>query len=572
MPNIFYSLNLGIRSLSAQQTAVDICGHNIANINTPNYTRQRAILSPSAPNVFETLQIGTGVDVSRIQQLRDNYAVSKIKLHKSILAYATRKHSFLAEVEQSLASPNAQHLGEAMTELWEGFEKVGNNPESLAQRENLAQKAEALADSIRSQYEVFRSQQDEANAEVNDLVTQINSLAGQIAELNSQVTATEVGGLSNANDARDRRDRALEELAQLINITTIEDEAGSVTVFVGNNKVLVSHSTHNSLVVRRNTANYGYFDVYWSDGHSQRNVTDHITGGKLGADIQARDSLIPSFIQDLDTLAAGLIREVNRRHSLGYAQRSSTSARGGYAVYSSTLVLNDALNIGRPYLPYNSQAGSFKIAITKDGETVETIAVSVDPETQSLEDVVAAINSGTTHLTASVSQNRLQLTAAEGYRFVLGEDTGGVLAQLGLNVFFTGFDAATISVAQPVADDPTLIAAGSSFAVGDGANALWVSQLADAPALGEGTTTFSEHFNASVARAGNMTSAADFTVKQEQDSVDFYQNLRDQTSGVSEDEEMANLLMYQHAYRSIAHFVSVINSMIETVMKQLGGL
>jgi len=174
-------------------------------------------------------------------------------------------------------------------------------------------------------------------------------------------------------------------------------------------------------------------------------------------------------------------------------------------------------------------------------------------------------------LTASISQNSLQITGDNGHEFVVGKDTGGVLAQLGVNVLLTGFDSSDIQVADAVAEDPTLVAAGATFTSGDGENALLLSMLADEAVLNDGTATFGDFFNSVVTRAGNESASANFEVKQETDNVNYYDGLKQQTAGVSIDEEMANLIVYQHAYNSAAYFVSVVNSMIDTVLQELGG-
>ncbi len=567
MTNIFSILNIGVRSLAAQQTAINICGHNIANINTPNYTRQAAVLSSSTPSRLGLLQVGTGATIAQIVQYRDTYALSKVNLHKGLLAYSERKYSFISEVEQSLVSANAQHLGESLTEFWQAVEQVGNGPEGAAERQNLAQTAERLTSAIRAQNAKFRNQRTFANDEVAQIVERINQLTTEIAELNIGITASYGDEMTHANDLTDRRAEALDQLSQLIDFDMIED----VTIFVGDNRMLVSRDQRSTLVCRNNVNNNSFYDIYWDDGNSQHNITSFIDGGKLGANLEARDEMIVSFVEELDELTTTLLKTVNRAHSMGFALRDQTSVTGAYAVYSSTIALNDALNLeGGSNLAYDSEAGTFNITITQGGQIVQSVTVTVDPDVDSLQDVVAMINSSTTLLSASVSQNRLEITGVGDHEFVVGKDTGGVLAQLGVNVLLTGFDSYDIQVADAIAEDPTLIAAGATFCAGDGENALSLSMLADELLLNDETATFAEFFNSMATRAGNQTTTADFEVKHEMDNLDFYENLREQTSGVSVDEELANLVMYQQAYNSTAHFISVVNSMIDTVLEKLG--
>ncbi len=571
MTNIFSILNIGVRSLAAQQIAINICGHNIANINTPNYTRQSAVISSSMPNRLGLLQVGTGAQVTHILQYRDSYALSKVNLHKGMLAYSERKYSFISEVEQSLVSVNAQHLGESLTEFWQAIEQVGNNPESTPDRQNLAQTAKRLTSAIRAQNAKFRNQRTFSNNEITQTVERINQLTTEIAELNVGITASYGSEMTHANDLTDRRAEALDQLSELIDFNMIEDDHGSVTIFVGDNRMLVSRDQRNELVCRNNVDNNSFYDIYWDDGNSQRNITSFIDSGKLGANIEARDEMIVSYMTELDELTTTLLKTINRAHSMGFALRDQTSVLGEYAVYSSTIALNNALNLdGGSNLAYDSEAGTFNITITSGGEIVQSVTVAVDPDVDSLQDVVNRINSSTTLLTASVSQNRLEITGVGDHEFAVGKDTGGVLAQLGVNVLLTGFDSYDIQVADAIANDPTLIAAGATFTPGDGENALTLSMLADELLLNGETATFAEFFNSMVTRAGNEATTADFEVKHEFDNLDFYEGLREQTSGVSIDEELASLVMYQQAYNSTAHFISVVNSMINTVLQKLG--
>ncbi|HUT04420.1 MAG TPA: flagellar hook-associated protein FlgK [bacterium] len=572
MSDIFSLLNIGVRSLTAQQTAINICGHNIANVNTPNYSRQSAVFSSSSPEQLGLLQIGTGTDITQIMQYRDEYAISKANLHKGLLAFAERKHSFISEIEQSLVSTNAQHLGDTLTEFWQSCEQVGNSPEGAAERQNLVQTADRLTSAIRAQNARFSDQRTFANDEVSQTVEQINNLAKKIAELNVGITSASGGEMTHANDLIDRRSEALDELSKLIDFNMLEDDRGGVTIFVGDNRTLVSADQRNTLVCRNNVDNNGLYDVYLDDGNSQHNITSRIAGGRLGADLEARDEMVVSYMADLDELTTTLLKTVNRAHSMGFALRDQTSVTGAYSVYSSTIALNDALNLeGGSNLAYDSEAGTFNITITQDGEIVQSVTVAVDPNTDSLQDVVDRINSSTTYLTASISQNSLQITGDDGHEFVVGKDTGGVLAQLGVNVLLTGFDSSDIQVADAVAEDPTLVAAGATFTSGDGENALLLSMLADKQLLNDGTATFGDFFNSVVTRAGNESASAEFEVNRETDNVNYYDGLKQQTAGVSIDEEMANLIVYQQAYNSAAYFVSVVNSMINTVLQELGG-
>ncbi|MBN2207882.1 MAG: flagellar hook-associated protein FlgK [Candidatus Coatesbacteria bacterium] len=571
MTNVFSLLNMGVNSLAAQQMAINICGHNIANVNTPNYSRQEAVLTSSSPNCLGLLQIGTGADIAQVVQYRDAYALSQVNLHGGLQAFWDRKNSFISEIEQSLVSTNAQDLGETMTEFWQAVEQVGNGPEGSAERQNLVQTAQQLTSAIRGLNAELNSQRTFANYETSQIVESVNQLAAKIAELNTGITASNANQATPANDLIDRRARALDELSKLIDYNAIEDNQGAVTVFVGDNRTLVSRDQYNKLVCRANVENSSFNDVYLDDRNSQHNITSFIDGGKLGADIQARDKMIVSYLDELDELTKTLLKTVNQAHSKGYALRDQSNVTGAYAVYGSTIALNDALNLqGGSNLAYDSEAGTFNITITQGGETVQSVTVAVDPNVDSLQDVVNRINSSTTLLVANVSQNKLQITGLDDHQFVLGKDTGGVLAQLGVNVLLTGFDSHDIQVAAPIAEDPTLIAAGATFSTGDGENALALSKLADKPLLKGGTATLNEFFDSMATRAGNEASTADFQLTQETDNVSFYENLRDQTSGVSLDEELANLVTYQQAYNSTAHFISVVNSMIQTVLDKLG--
>ncbi|MFW5722328.1 MAG: flagellar hook-associated protein FlgK [Desulfohalobiaceae bacterium] len=303
-----------------------------------------------------------------------------------------------------------------------------------------------------------------------------------------------------------------------------------------------------------------------------------LTGGSLAGNLAMRDLFAGKYADTLDAFAEGLIWEVNRIHSQGAGLDTFTSVTGTNQVVnpdvalggaSSGLVFGDRLQAGNMTLHVYDSAG--QVSDTHQLDFPENF----DPAVHSLDDLAAELD-GLDNVSASVINNRLSISASDGHSLAFGTDTTGLLAALGVNTFFSGTDAATLTVSPEVLGNTNLINAGHVNGAGesnpgDNQTALSIAQLQHekvALRSGGSTTqqTLQSFYNSLVSGIGTDLQGARFSYQQEHALAQELHSAQEAVAGVNLDEEMSSLIKYQHAYRAAAKLIVTADEMLDTVL------
>jgi len=332
MASIYGVLQVGKQALVTQQEALNATAHNISNVNTPGYSRQRVMMETSAPITTGAGQVGTGVTVSGIERVYDRYLTDQISNENETLGRWEAEKGGLERVEVVFDETSGYGLNQSMGEFWNAWQDLANNPSGQTERQMLLGAGEALAASFQQVFNDLTDIQTELDGNISQTVSDINVKAGQIAEINQKIVQIEANG-STANDFRDERDVLIKELSGMIDITASEEDNGNITITLGDGGILVEGSTSYSLST--NTNALGFSDVIWKD--SGVVINSSISGGNLKGWLEVRDVTIPGYKSDLETLVNSVINEVNTAHSSGYGLDGST----GNNFFTGTLVGND---------------------------------------------------------------------------------------------------------------------------------------------------------------------------------------------------------------------------------------
>jgi len=319
MSSLFGILELARGSLLAHKLALNVTGNNIANVETPGYTRQRVDLEP-APPVNSTIgQLGTGVLAADVHRLRDRFLDERFWRENHLLGRWETLEKHLTQVEALFNEVDVKGLMGFLEDFWEGWNDLANNPEDRATRILLIEKARALVETFHRLDRELVEQQRGLDSEIAQKVDRINTLAQQIADLNEKISQVEAGG-GEAGVLRDQRDSLIDELSKIVDVKTLEKADGSVEVLLGS-RSLVHDGRANSLALKLTSDNgrVRISEVVWSGGG-----TLELSGGELKGLIEIRDELIPSFQKDLDQLAEGLVTAINTLHRQGYGLDGST--------------------------------------------------------------------------------------------------------------------------------------------------------------------------------------------------------------------------------------------------------
>jgi flagellar hook-associated protein 1 FlgK len=380
---------------------------------------------------------------------------------------------------------------------------------------------------------------------------------------------------NNANDLRDLRDQLLNKLSEFAPITVIEQPNGQVDVRIFGTGVVVGIRVAPFEVVSDPEDPTGLYQIINSIERSRILTADFDTG-RLGSLIQARNEMVPSMIDQIDTLANTLISEVNRMHSGSIGLESFNSLTSALSVSNPTEDLADL------DLDFPAQAGSFVIRVTNANQVVQNLfTVNFDPTVDSLTDLAARIDAidgtagpGGGEISAIVTtDNQLQITSNGTYRFTFQGDTSHVLETLGLNTFFSGSDSHSIAISEFIADaDLGLrrIAASATGAPGDNGGALQLAGLQNALIADGRTTTLGDSYRRTIAELGVRAQRNTTEFEASTSSLSDLKERQESVSGVSIDEESINLIKYQQAFAASARYITTVDSLIDRVINGLG--
>ncbi len=340
MSNIYGILQLAGNALMTHQQAINVTGNNIANVNTPGYSRQRLILAASVIPYTALGPIGNGVEAVEVERIYDRFIGVQINNESQSLGRWEAQKQILESIEVVFNESFGTGLSEAMNEFWNAWQDLSMNPSGQTEREVLISISENLATIFNQKYAELESSQQGIDANIKGAVGEVNQLVAQIADLNQKIIDTETNG-STANEYRDQRDLVLKELSELIDINSFEDANGAVKVTLSGGLTLVDGTSHRSLSTQINSST-GLVDVLWvgSDGNTV-DITNSISGGKLSGWLEVRDVTIPDYISRLNDLASTLMQEVNAVHSSGFGLDGST----GYDFFAGTDASDMQINI-----------------------------------------------------------------------------------------------------------------------------------------------------------------------------------------------------------------------------------
>ncbi len=567
MSGITHVLDMAARALMSEQVGIEVTSHNVTNVNTPGYSRQRVNFETAGPLPSPWGPLGDGVKVQGIDRAFDPFITARLDEASSTLNEYQARQAYLEQVTSLFNETNEAALNDRLSEFWAAWQDLADNPAGPGERQTLLQNALSLCENLNYQADSLVQERTSLVQQVGPMLSEINAHAARIAELNREIQGVEANG-QLANDLRDQRQLELAGLSELTGIRYYTSKDGMINVSLANGVTLVQGPSAWTLE----------YDITSSDtvailfngpGGVQKDITDGLAGGKLAALLTVRDQLIPQYQDQLDNLAQDLIIAINGQHSQGAGLELFSSVTGSYAVNDPADPLNNT------DLPFGDliTAGSFEIHVERDGVHLAGGTIAVAPG-MSLNDLIAAINTNadvSPYVTASLDGNHLQISAnLASDTLGFARDSSRVLTSLGLNTFFTGDQAYTLTVNPWVLDQPEYIAVGQidldgARAVGDNRNALSLADLADAP-VGPGNLTFADAYRRLVTEIGLDTEQAGQEALFQGKLVEQLTQMRDAVSGVSLDEELSNLIKYQRAYQAAARLISVADELYQTLL------
>lgn len=456
----FSAINTAMSGLQAQQAALEVTGQNVANVNTPGYHRQEAVLAsrPPASSAAGTFTpfgalVGNGVEVTTIRRMQSQYVQQQMQSAQGQVGYWTTTQSNLQQIEATLSPGTGSDLSSMLDSFFTAWQGLASNPEQATLSDGVRAAGINLATALNS----AAAQLDTASATIDDnlvsRVDRLNSLADQVADLNAQIAVAKSSG-HTANDLQDQRATLMQEMGTLAGVSSLSSDEGSSIVNIGGRPLVQGTEAYHLKVAQGD----GGAQIVWEDD----GASAKIQSGEMGALLNVRDQVIPGYTAQLDGLASALATAVNTLHRQGMVGTGQ-------------------------------QAGDF----------------------------------------------------------------------------FTGTTAGSIQVSDAIRADASQIASSRVTGVpGDGGLATDIAALSRQALIGKLTLNQSAQYV--VGQIGTAVKSAKTNQQANNAALQQYTTQEQAVSGVSLDEEMANLLVYQRAYDASAKVVSVADAMLQTLLEHMG--
>jgi flagellar hook-associated protein 1 FlgK len=622
-------LNTSVSGLLAFQKAIDTTSHNIANVGTEGYTRQRTELVTQSPTPSGNGYIGSGVTVSTTRRVYDNLLAEGVRTSSSSFG---NLNAYAGQMEKlsSLFANTTTGITATLQKFASALQGVANNPSSVSSRQVLLSEANGLTERLKNYDTQLSTSDAQIESTIKAEAADVNALSKGIADLNTQIAAgiAKTGG-QPPNDLLDQRDKLLDQLSTHITLSTVAQADGQVNVFIGNGQALVVGGVGATVTTISDPYNASRHGLALSAGGATAvDITKSLSGGTLGGVLDFRNNVLDATRNQLGRISVALASAVNNQHGEGM---DLNGALGG-----------NFFGVGAPQvLPNGNNTGTGTVAVTRGNVGALTDADYFITKTATgwslqREDTGAAVamtGAGTAASpfvadglsivvggTAATNDRFLILptaNAASGMSVLVTDPAkiaaaapirtsaaaantgnGSISAGSVLNasnaalrstatIAFTAANTYSINGAgsftyipgSPIAANGWQVeitgspAVGDKFTVsdnasgtGDNRNAQLLSDALDSRVLDGGTASVNDAVNRVVGNIGVVTRQAQTSRDAQQIVKQEAVSARDSVSGVNLDEEAANLIKYQQAYQAAAHLISVAQTLFDSIL------
>ncbi|MBV1921460.1 MAG: flagellar hook-associated protein FlgK [Pseudomonadales bacterium] len=397
-------MNIAVSSLVSQKTALGTVGHNIANVNTAGYSRQDVQFGTNQADVFGGEFFGTGTNVSAIRRIANEFITEQSRRDTQNNSSFNAYYEYAIRVD-TLLGDDATAITPTLSNFFDSVNDVSNDPASVPARQVLLSEGEALANRFNSVYSQVALQNDTLNADLESTTAQITAIAAQIGNLNNSIqTSGAVGGVGGSpNDLLDSRDEKLRELSELVGISVINNDDGTVNVTLGTGQALVVGVQSFQLNASSTMTGVTRHEVSLSSGNSTVLIGQGLSGGRLGGLLAVREQLIDPVFNELGRMGLAISDAFNSQHQLGVdlngnlgreffsdinansselSRVSVSSTNVGTTSLSVTIDDTNALSTNNYELRYSTGTGNYTLRETSSNTLVSTItAPAIIPAT-----------------------------------------------------------------------------------------------------------------------------------------------------------------------------------------------
>lgn len=634
MISSFLGLEMGRGALQTTQKGLQTVSHNLQNLNTEGFSRQR-VTQKTMPALFPVGmnkpnmagQLGTGVTVDDITRIRDVFLDDRIIYENGGMGFWTQKKAMLNQMESIFNEPGNANIRTDLEDFWESWQTVADNPSDDASRIHLLERTKTLNESFRSQHYTLKGMQDQANVLVEQKINRINNIAETLAVFNSQIKKQELLG-DNPNDLYDKRDLLIDELSKLADIRLERDNSKEFIVYIGAEK-LVQGEYASKLQVYEDPNNKGFVRPLWAS--TGQDVALGL--GEVSGLMEVRDKDLATMLTRLDDLSYSVSDSVNAIHREGFGLDGETD-KNFFQVITLAKNVEGSIDFNEDGVLDSTAlyrvTGSQKITpetiigtngtinfgsvrsngpdITIDYTASDTVEIVMDKINRSGAEVTAFLDPvGRLTIKAQATDD----TTAPQFTLRHLEDSGGFLT--GITGILTNsgeegaYDwqnstaidtlstprelisltpeqnvASWMSLSDNVANIPEAIAAAQGYdRTGDGnvdiptgfndnRNSLAIANIRFETIMSGNANTFDDFFQQTIAKVGTISEQAIRSYDKTEAVAKSLEGMRNKISGVSVDEEMTKMITLQHAYNAAARLVSTTDRLLDVIINRMG--
>jgi flagellar hook-associated protein 1 FlgK len=330
-------LSIGLSGLRTTQNALTTTGHNIANVNTPGYSRQETIQQTNIAQFNGSGYVGSGSQTVDVRRLASDFLTSQVR---SANSQNSELQTFKSQISQldGLLSDSTTGITPAMQKFFATLQTAAQDPSSIPAREAVLAQAQGMAKSFNTLYDQVDKQNGQINDQLSALTNQVNALAKSVGSLNDAIARSKAAG-GSPNDLIDSREQAIKQLSGMVGLQVVEQDDGALNLFVGTGQPLVVGNTVSSMTAKPGTDDPSRFQIVLTSGSTEQNVTSQLSGGEMGGLLSYRDTALDHAYNSLGQLSLTLADTVNKQLGQGL----DLSGNAGSALFGD---INDTQSIG----------------------------------------------------------------------------------------------------------------------------------------------------------------------------------------------------------------------------------
>jgi flagellar hook-associated protein 1 len=370
MGDIGSILNTARDAILANLTAMNVTGSNIANVNTPGYSRLQADFGSTGVFNVATDQQQIGVNITSIERIYDKYLDAQVVQQEQYSSYNQSQLDTLNNVQSVFNESSGGGINDLLSQFWGAWSTLSANPSGMTERDSLVSISQSLASMFNQKASELINIQNDTNNEISNDVTQLNTDLAQMADYNDKIVQIQNSG-GTAADLCDKRTELLKNISQIVSVNYYEEADGSLNVFISNGKSLVEGTNVWNLTVTPNTNNSSYYDIAFADSPNEA-INSNLKGGQLAGLLDVRDNKIggvTGYLNDLNSMAATIITKVNALNSSGYDLNGN--AGGNFFSTASTLAKDMQVD---PSIVADDSKIAAGATVNGDGENASSIA------------------------------------------------------------------------------------------------------------------------------------------------------------------------------------------------------